>query len=364
MEPKLNTKAVNLLSRAVETRLKSYSLQLVQTLTLVATSPAKHRILMRAYSRSRTDSKKQDHFETSSVASTQVSTAPCEEVFGLHPMKIEEDSPGVRRSPVKVPKLRLVTASADRNVSYTKQRSTFSAGLDIVSKLKVTPKKPKESPDKMSRSFNHSSATLCHNPSDYETAIEDSPQKSTSNYSQIQRTIGRRTKTPSRTRTSSKPITRPGSAHNMRRQDYPIKTEIIRREIKLNLQQCDCDNRVRQLPHETWQSENGPRSKVAYQKLPCEAELFNCLNTLTVKKIQEVKETLHCTPEAADVCLGLMMLFTDVDSSIEASCCHRTLKSKRNEQVANYFAVPGHVIAVCRKFIPHVKKGMVSFSKP
>jgi hypothetical protein len=95
-------------------------------------------------------------------------------------------------------------------------------------------------------------------------------------------------------------------------------------------------------------------------KLPQEIELIGVLNKLSVRKIQEVKDSLRHTPEAIEIGFTMLILFADVDNSIEVTCSHRVFKSRRSEQVSNYFSVPGHVVSVCRRFIPNVKKGLVS----
>lgn len=355
MESKLSSKAVKLLSQAVESRMKGYALQIMQTLTLTTSYPAKHRILMRAYKRSKAEANLQDVFETESVASTEAS-APSEIAFGITPKKIEGNPAKVIRSAVKVPSLCLRSLSAERNVHYTKVKQDLK-GLEN----KVNSNKTCESPTKKAKPLNYSESSLGLEASCQEIEEEKLPEHSDS-YSSALNSVGVKCRTP--VRSASRSGKRPSSAHSMRCANTRSKEAVLKRESTVKQLNSDSDSSVRQLFQETWQSENAPKVRGPCQKLPYEADLFKVLNKLTVRKIQEVKDCLHTVPEATEIGLSLLMLFADVDSSIQAICSYRVMKSRRWVQVSNYFSVPGHVISVCRRFIPNVKKGLVSFSKP
>lgn len=353
MESKQSSKAVNLLTRAVDSRVKGYASQLVQTLTLVASSPAKHKILMRAYSRSKSDAKLLDHFESASVASTEV-TNLCEEMSYLQPKIVEVDEVQVKRAPLIVPKLCLKVAAEERNVSYRKERSTSKTRLAPPSFYK--PVLSKES-SKAAKSMKHSMSTLYLDNIEADFSIEGKTRGLSLGQMRVRSTAVSRATTPSRS--AQKAIKRPDSAHNLRKGYNKTKEEVLKRNFTLNV----LKGNVQPKTFENHRLETASRVRGSHQTVPQEAELSEILAKVTVRRLQEVKDSLHFSTEATEVGLGLLILFADIDSSIEVTCSHRVMKSRRWEQVGNYFSIPGHVVSVCRRFIPSVKKGVVSVSK-
>jgi hypothetical protein len=89
-----------------------------------------------------------------------------------------------------------------------------------------------------------------------------------------------------------------------------------------------------------------------------ETELLELLTKLSVRKVQEIKEFIRVGSEATEIAVSLLMLNADRSTEVASS----VLKTRRFEQVRSYFAVPAHVVDVCRNFIPNVKKGRISHS--
>jgi hypothetical protein len=300
---------------------------------------------MRAYKRSKRDS--DTHSDTVSVASTNV-TGPWEEGLSLVALKEEsrELSP-VKCSPVKVPKLCLPTST---ETSFTGETKAIGEISELDNRLKHATLKLQESIGRAGQALNRTMKD-----ESYSDLAKTSKSKGHGrSYSQV-RSI-------SQARTPKRRIgqERQGSAHRIRRIEPDFKGEFLGHVLKQA--QCDCNASVRQLPNETWKSENGPRVRKLAVKLPYETELFEILIQISSQKVREVRDTLRISPEATEIGLALMILFADVDNSIEIPCSHRVVKSKRWEQVSNYFSVPGHVVSVCRRFIPNVKKGLVSLN--
>jgi hypothetical protein len=345
MEP--SYKAVKLLTQVVQGKLNSYASDLLQACSFIANSPAKHKILMRAYKRSRKDP--DAHSDTASVASTNV-TGPCEEGLSLVPLKEESrDLSPVKCSPVKVPKLCLATIT---DVGFTGETQAVRDISELNKRLKLAAVKLQEPVGRAVQAMNRSmNEELCS-----ELAKTSSHKGYGRSYSQARGTTISQARTPKRTKGQE----RQSSAHRIRRIEHNFKEQFVVRVLKQV--QCDCDAVVRTLPNETWKSENGPRVRGSAVKLPYETELFEILIQISSQKIKEVRDTLRHTPEATEIGLALMILFADVDNSIEIPCSHKVVKSRRWEQVSNYFSVPGHVVSVCRRFIPNVKKGLVSLN--
>lgn len=91
---------------------------------------------------------------------------------------------------------------------------------------------------------------------------------------------------------------------------------------------------------------------------PKEAELLELLTKLSVRKVQEIKEFIRVGSEATEIAVSLLMLNADKSTEVASS----VLKTRRFEQVQSFFAIPAHVVDVCRNFIPNVKKGRISHS--
>lgn len=351
MESTLIFKAVNLLSQAAESRLKGYASQLFHTLTLVSSSPAKHKILMRAYSRSKADVKLYDLDDSVSVASTAM-TMPNEAVF--KETKVDPETPVKRRSLVKVPKLCLGSSSAERNVSYTKHRKTSVTKIDP--RQLSMPSNLLESPVKAGKVLNSSMSII-----GFDTTIDTFEEKPSGEHLNKElRAVASRGRTPLRV---GKAMRRLGSAHNLRRGDDNSKDAVLRRETTMLKLQSNTKTPDRRPTNSSLYIEDSAKQIEAEPILPHEAEFSYAISRLTVRKVQEVKDCLLYTPEATEIGLSILILFADIDNSIEVTCSHQVLKSRRCEQVNNYFSVPGHVVSVCRRFIPCVKKGMVSLSK-
>jgi len=95
---------------------------------------------------------------------------------------------------------------------------------------------------------------------------------------------------------------------------------------------------------------------------PTSAEhvLTEILKNLTVRRLQELRSTPHLSNDIVEVVLGLIILFSGIDSEIEVTPGFRVMRSRACKLVTNYLSIPGHVVKVCRSFIPKVKKGEVT----
>jgi hypothetical protein len=95
----------------------------------------------------------------------------------------------------------------------------------------------------------------------------------------------------------------------------------------------------------------------------CEYNLTQVLQSITVRRLQELRAPPHLAPETTEIMLGMIILFSGIDSEIEVTPGFRVMRSRGYRQVNTYLSAPGHVIKVCRSFAAKVKKGEVSPSK-
>jgi hypothetical protein len=192
-------------------------------------------------------------------------------------------------------------------------------------------------------------------------SFEDKPKKLLRSRSQVRSSIINRVKTP--LRSTTKTLKRTGSYVATQGLNASFgQGEGLISGNKSTQAQCDCDTAARVLPGSTWHISNGPRVRQTYHKLPHEAELFDILKSLTARTFLDVKNILPSSPQATEIGLSMLMLFADVDRTIEAVCKHRVIKGRDVAQVSEYFSIPSNAICVCRRFIPNVKKGRVSLN--
>jgi hypothetical protein len=293
---------------------------------------------MRAYKRVRTDDKLHEHLESASIASTDAS-APSEVALVELKSKLKQGLNEPSRSPVKVPKLCLASLGVERNVSC-KSASKVSR-----------PEAKRKSP--AAHLLRNSSSTRSFDLAKVSEAIPPASTKPKV-LSKVRSTVISRARSPMGWEKSP-------SRHEgvqFRTVDLMTKVEVMRRQKTQHiLSQCSIAERI--LIEEPNKVEVVPLGM--FDKLPQEIELIGVLNQLSVRKVQDVKDSLRL-PEAIEIGFSMLILFADVDNSIEVTCSHRVFKSRRWEQVSNYFSVPGHVVSVCRRFIPNVKKGLVSLN--
>lgn len=94
-----------------------------------------------------------------------------------------------------------------------------------------------------------------------------------------------------------------------------------------------------------------------------EYSLTQVLKSLTVRRLQELRPSPRLEAETVDAMLGLIILFSGIDSEIEVTPGFRVMRSRALKLVTNYLSIPGHVIKICRSYVQKVKKGEVSASK-
>jgi hypothetical protein len=232
---------------------------------------------------------------------------------------------------------------------------------EVVVRSETTGASYQESPVRLKKAVRRAGISHSKSTAKLSKSFEDQPKQLLRSRSQVRSSVSYTRKTP--LRSTPKTIRRTGSYvatqginASFIQGDRPIFSN------KSMQVQCDCDTAVRVLPGSTWHTSNGPRVRQTYQKLPHEAELFDILESLTARTFLDVKSVLPNSPQATAIGLSMLMLFADVDRTIEVVCQHRYIKGRDLAQVSEYFSTPGNAISVCRRFIPNVKKGRISLN--
>lgn len=91
-----------------------------------------------------------------------------------------------------------------------------------------------------------------------------------------------------------------------------------------------------------------------------EEQLASAISKMTVRKLKELTSS-KCN-QAANVQAGLalLILFSEIDTSVEVSPGFKVLKSRSWQAVANYFAVPGRAANTARNIAEFIRKGQIS----
>eukprot|EP00359_Climacostomum_virens_P002355 CAMPEP_0204917124 /NCGR_PEP_ID=MMETSP1397-20131031/14799_1 /ASSEMBLY_ACC=CAM_ASM_000891 /TAXON_ID=49980 /ORGANISM="Climacostomum Climacostomum virens, Strain Stock W-24" /LENGTH=597 /DNA_ID=CAMNT_0052089889 /DNA_START=185 /DNA_END=1974 /DNA_ORIENTATION=+ len=92
----------------------------------------------------------------------------------------------------------------------------------------------------------------------------------------------------------------------------------------------------------------------------CEEQLNSSISKLTVRKLKELTSSKINQAANIEAGLALLILFSEVDTSVEVTPGFKVLKSRSWNTVQNYFAVPGRAANISRSIGDFIRKGMIS----
>jgi hypothetical protein len=91
-----------------------------------------------------------------------------------------------------------------------------------------------------------------------------------------------------------------------------------------------------------------------------ETQLNASINKLTVRKLKELTSSKANQAANIEAGLALLILFSEIDRSIEVSPGFKILRSRAWKTVQAYLAVPGRAANISRNIIDFIRKGQVS----
>jgi hypothetical protein len=91
-----------------------------------------------------------------------------------------------------------------------------------------------------------------------------------------------------------------------------------------------------------------------------EEQLLSAINKLSVRKLKELTSSKLNQAPNIEAGLALLILFSEIDTSVEVTPGFKVLKSRSWQSVSSYFAVPGRAATCARTIGESIRKGLIS----